>query len=190
MWAARGISHTSFRMEKAMASSASFSYLAYLTMITLPAGYLLRAATNADGTIIRDLIARVLEDYDLAFDAGKTDAGLFDIEGVYQAHGGCFDILLDAGGQIVGTVGLHRISRSDCEWVRMFLASPSRGQGLGAAPMDHAMAEARRLGFKNILLTTATVLKEAVGLYESRGFSRFHWSDMPSRCDAAYRLDL
>jgi hypothetical protein len=50
--------------------------------------------------------------------------------------------------------------------------------------MDHAMAEARRLGFKTILLTTATVLKEAVGLYESRGFSRFHWPYMSSRCDA------
>jgi putative acetyltransferase len=159
-------------------------------MITLPDGFSLRAASNADGAAIRDLIAAVLAEYGLAFDVEKTDAGLFDIEGCYLARGGCFDVLLDAGGRIVGTVGLYRLNQDECELVKMFLTRGCRGKGLGAALMDHATERAKLFGFKTMLLTTAKVLQEAVSLYESRGFTRYHSADMPARCDTAYRLDF
>lgn len=48
---------------------------------------------------------------------------------------------------------------------------------------------ARHLGYKQIYLETAGILKEAVGLYKSFGFQPTCEKHTP-RCDQAYFLDL
>ena len=43
------------------------------------------------------------------------------------ADGGAFDLLVDASGQVVGSVGLCRVSNSTCELRKMYLAPEVRG---------------------------------------------------------------
>jgi putative acetyltransferase len=72
----------------------------------------------------------------------------------------------------------------------MYLHRDYRGKGHGKRLLEHALAEARRLGFKTITLETASVLKEAIRLYESYGFQPYTPTHLSRRCDQAYRLEL
>jgi len=72
----------------------------------------------------------------------------------------------------------------------MYLHRDYRGQGLGKGLLDNALADARRLGFASVVLETASVLKEAIALYESYGFTPYQPDHLAPRCDQAYILDL
>jgi len=150
----------------------------------------LRPATNADSAEIQRLVFGVLSEYGLKPDPDGTDADLGDIEANYQASGGCFDVLVDEAGQIVGSVGLFPVSPGVCELRKMYLARTARGQGQGRRLLEHALAQARKLGFVRVELETATVLKEAIALYERTGFRRCAPAHLAPRCDSAYYLDL
>jgi len=77
-----------------------------------------------------------------------------------------------------------------CELRKMYLRRDHRGKGLGKRLLEHALAEARRLGFKRVTLETASVLKEAIRLYESYGFQPYVPTHLSCRCDQAYLLEL
>jgi len=79
---------------------------------------------------------------------------------------------------------------STCELRKMYLRRDHRGKGLGKRLLEHALTEARRLGFKTITLETASVLKEAVRLYEASGFKPYTPAHLSHRCDQAYLLKL
>ena len=150
----------------------------------------LRSATNQDRQAIEALVFGVLAEYGLKPDPGGTDSDLQDIERSYLASGGLFDVLTDGAGEVVGSVGLFPLSDSVCELRKMYLAAAVRGQGLGRRLLDHALRRARELGFARVVLETASVLREAVALYERYGFRRYEPGHLAARCDAAYYLDL
>ena len=158
-------------------------------MVTVPI-YSFRPATNADRDAIVALVFGVLGEYGLSPDPATTDADLNDVERSYQASGGMFDVLLDADGTIVGTVGLFPVGNSTCELRKMYLLASCRGRGFGRRMLEHAIARARALGFSTVTLETASVLKEAIALYERHGFKPYTPPHLAQRCDQAYRLDL
>jgi dimethylargininase len=154
---------------------------------------LLRAATNADGEAIRRVVWTVLGEFGLIPDPGGTDADLADVEASYLRPGGSFDALTDPAGTVVGTVGLFPLGGGRCELRKMYLAANCRGRGLGKRLLRHALGRARELGFRRVELETASVLRVAIGLYESFGFRPFvsdHRSAGPERADRSYYLDL
>ena len=151
---------------------------------------LFRPATNADRSVIESLVFCVLREYGLEPDPAGTDADLSDIEAVYAGAGGMFDVLMDGAGEVIGTVAVFRVDSRTCELRKMYLARGARGRGLGRMLLEHALQRAAVLGFRRIVLETASVLREAVALYESRGFLRHDPGHMAARCDAAYYLDL
>ena len=150
----------------------------------------LRAAANEDGEGIRRMVFAVLREFGLAPDPGAIDADLADIDGLYLRRGGAFDVLIDAAGEIVGTVGLFPLGGGRCELRKMYLAAGCRGQGLGKRLLEHALGRARELGFQRVELETADTLSAAGRLYESFGFRVFVPDHMSARCDRAYYLDL
>jgi GNAT superfamily N-acetyltransferase len=149
-------------------------------------GYRLRPATRADRAAIESVVFDVLAEYGLRPDPAGTDADLGDIEAHYYAAGGCFDVLLDPAGRVVGTVGLMARSPGVCELRKMYLRPDHRGRGLGRRLMEHALRRAAERGFTRMELETASVLREAIRLYESFGFRRFQPSHLAQRCDLAY----
>jgi putative acetyltransferase len=150
----------------------------------------LRAATNADCESVRNLVFTVLGEYGLKSDPGRTDADLGDIERSYIARGGVFYVLEEQDGSIVGSYGLYPTEVGVCELRKMYLRRSHRGKGFGRRLLEDALSHARQLGFRRITLETASVLKEAIGLYECSGFKPCKASHLSCRCDQAYALDL
>jgi len=150
----------------------------------------MRPATNADAAAVRALVFGVLHECGLKPSPADTDAVLFDIEASYFSRGGRFDVVVDAGGTIVGTVALFPVDESTVELRKMYLLSAARGQGLGRKMLEHAIGQARKMGFGRITLETASVLKEAVALYTRSGFRPCASEHMAARCDQTFELIL
>src|SRR5512147_1350425 len=145
-------------------------------------GYELRQATNQDGEQIRGLIARVLSEYGIGTCASTTERDLVDIETSYRTAGGDFYVLMD-GATVIGTVALHRESAAVGELCRMYLDRPYRGRGLGRRLFELAIDLAESLGFSELRLETASVLTQAIALYESAGFTRSGETPTGSNCN-------
>lgn len=137
---------------------------------------------------MRRLVFSVLRDYGLAPDPAGTDRDLGDLASSYG--GGSFDVMVNGAGEIIGSVGVYRLDDRRCEIRKMYLNPAHRGRGLGRRLLEHALDQARRLGFRRVELETAGVLKEAIGLYVAYGFERFTPEHMAARCDQAYFLEL
>ncbi|UCG57866.1 MAG: GNAT family N-acetyltransferase [Phycisphaerales bacterium] len=150
----------------------------------------LRFATNEDSEAITNLVFDVLRRYDLRPDPDCTDADLKDIERSYFERGGGFYVLQEQDGSIVGAYGLYPLGGRTCELRKMYLRLAYRGKGLGKFLLDDAVARAKKMGFERIVLETASVLKEAIGLYRSYGFVEYHPDHLSARCDQAYELSL
>ncbi len=150
----------------------------------------LRPATKEDAGAVEALVFSVLREYGLDPDPEGTDADLRDLEGYYAARGGSFDVLVDGAGEIVGCVGLQRIGPATGELRKMYLAPSARGRGLGKGLLDHALARARELGFRRVVLETNTVLKGAIALYRRQGFTPYDAEHVSARCNETYALDL
>jgi len=150
----------------------------------------LRPAANADCEPVRNLVFTVLGEYGLKPDPGCTDADLDDIEQSYLARGGVFYVLQEQDGSIVGSYGLYPTEPGVCELRKMYLHRDYRGRGLGRHLLEDALARARQAGFRRVTLETASVLKEAIRLYETYGFKPFQADHLSCRCDQAYVLEL
>jgi putative acetyltransferase len=72
----------------------------------------------------------------------------------------------------------------------MYLRRAYRGKGLGKFLLEDALARAKKMGFERMVLETASVLTEAIGLYTSYGFVEYHADHLSRRCDQAYELKL
>jgi putative acetyltransferase len=153
-------------------------------------GAQMRPATKADAEAVRALVFGVLGEYGLEPSPADTDADLFDIEASYVSRGGRFDVLSDASSEIIGTVALFPIDDRTVELRKMYLRSDARGHGHGRRMLEHAIAQAKRMGFARITLETASVLKEAVELYTRYGFRPCASEHMSARCDQTFELIL
>jgi putative acetyltransferase len=143
-----------------------------------------------DGADVRELVFGVLREYGLEPSPADTDADLFDIEASYQRRGGRFDVLVSAAGGIVGSVGLYPVDAATVELRKMYLRKDVRGRGHGRRLLEHALAEARRLGFARVTLETAAVLVDAVALYTRFGFCPCDADHRSARCDQTFVLEL
>lgn len=72
----------------------------------------------------------------------------------------------------------------------MYLTPAVRGKGLGRRLLEDLLAMARSRGHRRVVLDTASVLKEAIALYRSRGFQPYDNPDRVQRCDQSMFLKL
>ena len=151
---------------------------------------MIRSANNADTEKITSLVFDVLQDYGLKPDPENTDADLNDIEASYQERGGGFDVLTNDYGEIIGTVGVFPLENGRCELRKMYLHRDERGKGLGRLLVEHALRRSSELGFTLMILETASVLKEAISLYEKCGFRPYKSEHLSERCDQSYIKEI
>lgn len=154
------------------------------------AGFFIRPATNADETAIRRVLRAVRSEYGVHQDGHPADASLDDIERNYVRAGGCFQVVEDATGRIVGCAALYPLSASRVELCKMYLEKPARSKGLGKRLLEDLLAIARRNGFAEVWLETNSTLTEAITLYRSYGFQPVEPGCLPAQCDQAYLLKL
>jgi len=149
----------------------------------------IRSASNDDCGNVQKLVFSILQEYGLTPDLAETDKDIADIEAHYIERGGLFELLENADGELLGTVGLYPMDAETVELRKMYLSPKLRGKGIGKQTLERMIGSAKELGFKKIYLETASVLKEAVGLYEKFGFTPTCEKHTP-RCDRAYFMNL
>ena len=80
-------------------------------------------------------------------------------------------LLVRNAGQPVGMGFLKPIGEGLCEIKRMYVQPDQRGKGLGREILASLIAEARIIGYKKVLLDSATYMTAAHALYRSLGFT-------------------
>lgn len=153
-------------------------------------GVAIRRATGADAVATRDVVFGVLAEYGLVPEPDGTDADLMDLDASYFSRGGTFDVAVDPSGRIVACCGLTPMANGALELRKMYARREARGQGLGQRLLERALAFARGRGSPRVELETASVLKEAIALYEKSGFVPRPGKLDTCRCDRAYVLEL
>jgi molybdate transport system substrate-binding protein len=153
-------------------------------------GVAIRRATGADAAAAREVVFGVLAEYGLAPEPFGTDADLMDLDAHYFSRGGNFDVAIDAGGRIVACCGLKPMAGGALELRKMYARREARGAGLGRRLLERALAFARATGSSRVELETASVLTEAIALYEKAGFVPRPGKLETCRCDRAFVLDL
>ncbi len=104
---------------------------------------------------------------------------LDDITAHYVTPGHYF-VVVEQDGELIGTgalvaegAGGEAVGRI----VRMSVAPEHRGQGLGRALVEHLLEEARRCGYRRMLVETTKEWHDAIRLYQRCGFVEYARDD-------------
>ncbi len=135
-------------------------------------------------TLIEELQAEYVVRYG-GRDETPTDPGQF------ASPRGLF-LVVRVQGELAACAGLRRHDEDDVEVKRMFVRTPYRGIGLARWLLAQVEQEARRLGYRRILMETGLQQPEAMRLYETSGYTEIpgfgYYADAPeNRC---YAKDL
>ena len=152
--------------------------------------YSIRAWEGRDRTAAAALIRTVLAEYGLGWEPEGADRDVLQVEACYQQVGGEF-WLVERQGQVVGTAAYYPVQRGDnaVEIRKMYLLPEVRGQGLGRFLLQALEGAIAARGFRSIWVETASVLVEAIGLYEASGY-RPATGVETERCDRIYFKSL
>lgn len=152
--------------------------------------FLIRDWVPGDRQPAFDLIRSVLEEYGLGSEPEGADWDVWNVDQAYQATGGEFWVV-EHQGTLVGTAAFYPVKRGEqaVEIRKMYLRPAARGRGLGRFLLASLEGAIAHHGYQQIWVETASVLKEAVALYEHNGY-------LPStgvetaRCDRIYCKQL
>jgi len=120
----------------------------------------IRTAAPADAEAIRALFRDYADALDVDLSFQGFEAEVADPFAVYEA------VLLADGG----CVALRRVDDETCELKRLYVRESARGSGLGRRLAEAAIAEARRRGYRRLVLDTLPSMTAARALYASLGF--------------------
>jgi ribosomal protein S18 acetylase RimI-like enzyme len=105
--------------------------------------------------------------YDFLPDGKDSDIG--NLESVYLNDRGAF-LVVDAGTNLSGCVGIRRFSNGIAELKRLYVAEEYRGMGLGRKLCLAAIREGLRLGYESLRLDTTHRSHAALALFRDLGF--------------------
>jgi len=156
--------------------------------------FLIRDWQEGDRAAAAGVICQVLGEYGLPWEPQTTDRDAIEVEAHYLKTGGEFWVV-ERQGEIVGTAAYYPIQRGTkaVEIRKMYLLPSARGRGLGKFLLHQLERAISVAGFQTIWIETASVLKEAVQLYETQNYrvpvgeGTAGWVE---RCDRVYVKDL
>jgi putative acetyltransferase len=152
--------------------------------------FLIRSWQPGDRSAAMAIIRQVLQEYRLDCEPEGSDRDVLEVETCYWQTGGDFWVV-ERDGVLVGTAGYYPIQRGQnaVEIRKMYLLPEVRGQGLGRYLLTSLESAIQARGFDEIWIETATVLKQAVKLYETSGYGPASGVET-TRCDRVYRKHL
>lgn len=147
---------------------------------------LIRDWQPADRQGAAEVIRTVLAEYGLGWEPSGADRDVLEVETAYLQRDGEFWVVKQ-GGQLVGTSAYYPIARGQhaVEIRKMYLLPEVRGYGLGYFLLKQLEQRIAEQGFEQIWIETASVLKEAVLLYEQNGYQAATGVET-ARCDRVY----
>ncbi|MEB3342377.1 GNAT family N-acetyltransferase [Okeania sp.] len=152
--------------------------------------FLIRNWQPNDRKKAANIIGSILAEYNLNWEPEGADKDALEIEKFYQNIGGEFWVI-EKQEKIVGTAAYYPIERGNkaVEIRKMYLLPEIRGQGLGKFLLKELEKRIAECQFQEIWIETATVLQEAVKLYESNGYQLTTGVET-KRCDRVYKKVL
>lgn len=95
------------------------------------------------------------------------------------------------GEEIVGTVGLHKITDEEYELIKMGVTSSAQGKGVGLLLGQAILEKAREMGGKKVVLYSHSKLVPALKIYRKLGFKEAELEEGKyCRCDIKMELEL
>ncbi|BAZ70287.1 MAG: GNAT family N-acetyltransferase [Pelatocladus maniniholoensis HA4357-MV3] len=148
--------------------------------------FLIRSWEEGDRIPASEVIRSVLSEYSLGWEPDGADRDVLQVEECYLATGGEFWVI-EYQNQVVGTSAYYPIHRGEkaVEIRKMYLLPIARGIGLGKYLLQELERAIAKRGFQQIWIETASVLAEAVKLYESNGYKAARGVET-TRCDRVY----
>ena len=152
--------------------------------------FLIRQWKPNDRDFAAEVIRSVLSEYGLGWEPNGADKDVLEVKDYYLDNGGDFWVI-EYQGEVVGTSAYYPIKRGDnaVEIRKMYLLPKARGYGLGKYLLQQLEAAISCRGFKQIWIETASVLSEAVKLYETNGYQPATGVET-ERCDLVYVKEL
>lgn len=99
----------------------------------------------------------------------KYDHELEDLEDKYGLpYGRLYLVFYD--GDLAGCIGLRKLDNENCEMKRLYVKPQFRGKKIASFLVKHIIEEARKIGYKHILLDTLPFLETAINMYKNYGF--------------------
>lgn len=153
-------------------------------------GFRVRAWQPTDRVAAADVIRSVLAEYGLGWEPAGADRDVLEVESCYLAAGGEFWVI-EQQNTLIGTSAYYPIARGHkaVEIRKMYLVPEARGQGLGRFLLRELEQAIAARGYTQIWIETASVLTEAVQLYESSGYQPATGVET-ERCDRVYVKQL
>lgn len=148
--------------------------------------FVIRPWQPSDHQPAADVIHAVLTEYGLGWEPDGADQDVLNVESCYLDKGGEFWVIEQAG-ILVGTGAYYPIPRGHhaVEIRKMYLLPAVRGRGLGKFLLTELETAIAARGFAEIWIETASVLQEAVQLYEQQGYQPATGVET-ARCDRVY----
>ncbi len=148
--------------------------------------FIIRDWETRDRIFASEIIRSVLSDYSLPWEPTSADRDVINVEECYLATGGEFWVI-EQQDIIVGTSAYYPIERGKnaVEIRKMYLLPTVRGKGLGRYLLQELEKAIALRSFDQIWIETASVLAEAVKLYETSGYLPAEGVET-ARCDRVY----
>ncbi len=145
--------------------------------------FLIRDWETGDRLATAEIISSVLSQYNLSWEPAGADKDVLQVEEYYLAKGGEFWVI-ERQNQLLGTGAYYPVARGEkaVEIRKMYLLPVIRGIGLGKFLLKQLESAIAARGFEQIWVETASVLVEAVKLYENNGYQAATGVETP-RCD-------
>ncbi len=112
------------------------------------------------------------------------------LPGAYAPPGGTL-VLAMIDGELAGCAALRRFDAERGEAKRLYVRPQFRGQGVGRALLGWVIAEARSMGYREIVGDTVPQMAVALEMYDRAGFERTEpYSAQPTPGAIYLRLKL
>ena len=124
---------------------------------------------GADLAEIRALFEEYAQSLGIDLGFQDFDAELAGLPGAYSPPTGVLLLAGTAAG-IVGCVAVRRLDAEVCELKRLYVRPEARGQAVGRALVEAAVAFGKAAGYHAMRLDTLASMTEAQALYRHVGF--------------------
>ncbi len=116
-----------------------------------------------------DMLMKLDDRFVMCLENQHYDEELMQLLELYgQPHGRLYVAYKDS--RLAGCIALKKLDDATCEMKRMYVKGQFTGQGIGGRLVEKIIDEARKAGYKSMVLDTVPVLKSAVKLYKKHGF--------------------